>query len=84
MQTSFEHTRMVKAWYDEIAQYDFGHLAQVDIPNKKCPKQWIIDMSQFYAHILEGTKSLVTKTCCFDIQIYYTSYFAMVFTHVGT
>ena len=39
MQTSFENTRMVKAWYDEIAQYDFGHLPQVDIPNKKCPEQ---------------------------------------------
>lgn len=67
MQTSFENTRMVKAWYDEIAQYDFGHLAQVDIPNKKCPEEWIIDMWKFYAHIFEGTKSLVTKTCWYDM-----------------
>ena len=36
------------------------------------------------AHTWVVLKSLVTKTCWFDTQIYYTSYFVMVFTHVGT
>ena len=30
MQTIFGNARMVKAWYDEIADYDFGNLTQVD------------------------------------------------------
>lgn len=75
MQTSFENTRMVKAWYDEIAQYDFGHLPQVDIPNKKCPEQWIIDMSQFshenlliYIYIVHSILSWCLHMLALDVE----------------
>ena len=53
-------------WWDcrlRLWQLDSGWC---NLFNKKCPEQWIIDMSQFYAHILEGTKSLVTKSCWYD------------------
>ena len=53
-------------------------------PTKSVQSNGSLTCHSFMRTYLSVLKSLVTKTCWFDTQIYYTSYFVMVFTHVGT